>query len=73
MNETTSPREPRNARDPLPRMFIVCGVVTAVLMLIILGAIFLDMASRSRQEPIRPMVPTVTVPAPPGDEPGDSP
>jgi len=54
---------PKNARDPLPRIFIVCALISLVLMVVILGAIFLDMASRSDRAPIQPMVPTNPAPA----------
>jgi len=58
LSEDPDAKQPPRPRDPLPRIFLICGAITLVLLLVILGAIFLDLTHRAGEEPLRPMVPT---------------
>lgn len=63
MNPEPTPTPPP-ARDPLPRMFIVCTVIAGVLLLIIFSAILADFVARGQEANEPP--PFTLFDAPPG-------
>lgn len=57
----------QSQKDRFPRVFIVCGVISFILIWVVLGAILFDMM-RTKDAPLRPAPVVVESEAPSGGQ-----